>query len=132
MKIKRKSENEFENRTVMSVSFASYINENIALNTVTLRELFKDLIFIFFKYYLIFLAKIKPLTLQELCRFKIRMLIRESIRCNHSNYYELKKRVKRVDEDSSHSDSNPTIYTRRLFLNHNAFTEADFRLLMNS
>ena len=45
MQFKRKSENEFLKKTVMSVSFASFVNDNLALNTVNLRKNYNKKIF---------------------------------------------------------------------------------------
>ncbi len=75
-------------------------------------------------------AKIKPLSLQELCRFRIRELVRESIRKMYPDYYELKKRVKKSDNEVTRRE-NASRYTRRLFLGRNTLTEEHFRLLIH-
>ena len=68
-----------------------------------------------------------------MCRFRIRELLRESIKISYPTYYDLKNRAKQKyedDEDESVSEFSSRCATR-LFLGHNTFTEAELRLLMH-
>lgn len=120
VQIKRKSENDYDKKTIMSVSFASLITQNIALNTLSL-------------------PKINPLKLQELCRFKIRQIIRQAIEHDFCDYYKLRKRIKRSERSNMTADtrgdddaeSHDSRYTRRIFFGRDTLTEAQLRLLIH-
>ena len=75
VKIKRVSENEWEKNTLMSVSYASLVTENVDPNAR------------------VSLPHLNPHSLQELCRFKIRQSIREAIEAQDENYYKIKRHL---------------------------------------
>ena len=50
------------------------------------------------------LAKANPLSLQELCRYRIRELLRDKIRDEHPDYYNFNSKLKDQDELSTLND----------------------------
>lgn len=70
------------------------------------------------------------MSLQTLCRYRIRELLREVIKRSYPTYYDLKKRVKKPQDDPPIIEYS-TGYATRLILGHNSYTEAEFRLLMH-
>jgi len=73
VKIKKIDENTFSRQTLMNVSFASLITTNENMN-----ELFR-------------MPRLNPFSLQEICRFKIRQLIRQTIENDCVDYYKVNR-----------------------------------------
>lgn len=104
VKIKKINENCVSKKSVMNVSFASLINNQDEKSKPN--DSFS-------------LPKINPLSLQELCRFKIRQAIRESIKAEFPGYYDIKR------EKSTFNKTKPKNFESFLDDNHEDENEPD-------
>lgn len=89
VKIKRVDEDTFTKKSIMTVSFASLVTHNASNN-----ELFS-------------MPRLNPLSLQEICRYKIREQIRAAIHSEYKDYYSVHREKSTFNQNRSEKETDP-------------------------